>query len=203
MPDHPISANFEIILVTARALSKHPLLTQLERVLHRQSLSDKHLPRPHRIILREKDLSDTDYTQLAASVAALCTEEEIHFMWQSHVSAARSEVAHIQMGMGDFCQLTQGGGQPPFESCWVSVHSPAEAHLAEQRGASALIYGHVYETACKSGLPPRGLNALREIIELSSLPVYAIGGIASMSQIAELEKLGCAGACIMSSYMTM
>ena len=46
--------------------------------------------------------------------------------------------------------------------------------------------GHVYVTDCKKGLPPRGLEFLKEVCTKVTIPVYAIGGIhAGTGQIQE------------------
>ena len=62
--------------------------------------------------------------------------------------------------------------------------------------------GHIYESQCKPGVPPRGLEFLREICGMSRIPVYAIGGIRrDAGQIREILDCGAAGACILSDMM--
>lgn len=58
-----------------------------------------------------------------------------------------------------------------------SVHSVKEAVVKEKGGADFLMYGHVFETASKPGLPPRGLHQLKEVVKSVNSPVIAIGGI--------------------------
>ncbi len=202
---------FESILVTARQLTTRPLVEHISTLL--ESDLTLPLPAPSRIILREKDLSDESYSQLAERVAARCEEAGVDFLWQSHVEAAlalreqHTYCRRVQMGMGDFLHLCQRaehqGIKSYFDSCWVSVHSLQEAQRAAALGADALIYGHVFETSCKPGLAPRGTQQLADIVSGLDIPVYAIGGISSRQQYETLEQLGCAGACVMSGYMTM
>lgn len=59
-----------------------------------------------------------------------------------------------------------------------SVHSVAEAIQAEKDYANYVIYGHCFETNCKKGLSPNGIDPLIEIKKVLTIPVYAIGGIA-------------------------
>ncbi len=206
MPEPARSTAYPLILVTARALASRPLIEQLAYVLDRgegrEAAEKTQLPRPQRVILREKDLSDEEYSALANEVRKLCQRENVTFMWQSHVKACPPEEQSIQMSMGDFLNMKVSQEARKFIDCWVSVHSVDEAIVAEKLGATALIYGHVYETECKAGLEPRGLEALRTVIEACNIPVYAIGGIRSEEQFCELEEQGSAGACIMSEYMT-
>ncbi|MBO4763613.1 MAG: thiamine phosphate synthase, partial [Candidatus Methanomethylophilaceae archaeon] len=63
-----------------------------------------------------------------------------------------------------------------------------------------LVYGNVYETACKPGKPAKGLSEMRRLIERVDVPVYAIGGIGP-GNIAEVRNAGASGACLMSGLM--
>ena len=64
-----------------------------------------------------------------------------------------------------------------FDHVGVSTHSPEEASQAQRLGASHIFAGHIFPTDCKKGLEPRGLDFLDKMCRVSSLPVYAIGGI--------------------------
>ena len=83
--------------------------------------------------------------------------------------------------------------------------------------------GHIYATDCKKGLPPRGLDFLKNVCDAVEIPVYAIGGIniasnynstasdspstydavrdISVPRLAEVMECGAAGGCIMSGMM--
>ncbi|CAM3952662.1 thiamine phosphate synthase [Lederbergia lenta] len=61
-----------------------------------------------------------------------------------------------------------------------------------------LLYGHIYKTACKKGIMPRGLKALREITFHAHCPVYAIGGI-KPEHVQSIRDAGAAGIAVMSS----
>ena len=75
-----------------------------------------------------------------------------------------------------------------------------QAALAAQHGATALLAGHIFPTQCKAGLQPRGLSFLQEVLAVSPLPVWAIGGI-HQATLPLLVTTGCAGACMMSEWM--
>jgi len=80
----------------------------------------------------------------------------------------------------------------------VSVHSLNEAREAEERGADYLFYGHVFSSASKPGIKPRGLSALTEVCLAVSIPVIAIGGI-EPANIAAVREAGAKGAAVISS----
>ncbi|MFN3337468.1 MAG: thiamine phosphate synthase, partial [Thermomicrobium sp.] len=56
-----------------------------------------------------------------------------------------------------------------------SVHSVEAARAAAREGCDYLLYGNVYETASKPGAAARGLDALREVVHATDVPVIAIG----------------------------
>ncbi|MBG9585015.1 transcriptional regulator TenI [Bacillus thuringiensis] len=58
-----------------------------------------------------------------------------------------------------------------------SVHSLEEAIEAFKNGADSLVYGHVFPTECKKGVPARGLEEISDIARSLSIPIIAIGGI--------------------------
>lgn len=76
-----------------------------------------------------------------------------------------------------------------------SVHSAAEAAAAADEGADYCLYGHVYASASKPGLPGRGLSGLADTVRACPVPVIAIGGIepgnAGRSSAAALQVLPC------------
>ena len=82
----------------------------------------------------------------------------------------------------------------------VSVHSLAEAEAAWSAGADYLMFGHVYASGSKPGLPPRGVELLAEVCRRSPVPVVALGGMAP-DRLAEVRKAGAAGAAVLSYVM--
>ena len=83
-----------------------------------------------------------------------------------------------------------------------SVHSLKEAEKAQQDGADWLVYGHVFETASKPGLPARGTEELFSIAERCAVPVYAIGGI-EPNHLPNLQRNNVAGAAVLSPMRSL
>ncbi len=145
------------------------------------------------VILREKDLSEAEYLSLAQQVIGLHDNVILH----SYVEVAHKldyPKIHLPFDLFRISNLSF------FEVVGVSVHSLEEACAAEQGGASYLIYGHVFQTDCKKGVPARGLKELADICKKVNIPVFAIGGI-SESNEEEVRAVGVAGVCSMSSAM--
>jgi thiamine-phosphate pyrophosphorylase len=78
----------------------------------------------------------------------------------------------------------------------ASVHSPQEAWRARTAGADYLLFGSVWETESHPGMKGTGLKVLREACALSSLPVFAIGGV-TPERIALCREAGAWGVAVM------
>lgn len=182
-----------IIAVTNRSLCDHPFSEQIERVCR---------VHPQNIILREKDLDDTEYERLALNVSDICKMYNVPLTLHMHEHAAlKIGARRIHFSMSG---LRSSDNILRFETVGASVHSEEEAIEAEKLGASYITAGHIYATDCKMGMEPRGLDFLKRICRSVKIPVYAIGGIKINSkQIEEVVSCGAAGACVMSAMMTL
>ena len=182
---------FKKICVTSRHLTERPLYEQLKIVFA--------ISKPDIVILREKDLSEDEYRELAYKVKLLCDLYSVRLIVSKYYKIARELGTVVQLSIADY--------ESNIESldglkAWVSVHSLQEALRVRGSGASAIIAGHIYETDCKKGLLGRGIDFLTSIVEQVDIPVYAIGGIRG-SNIDEVASAGASGACQMSFYMNL
>lgn len=188
----------QVIAVTNRRLCSRPFLEQIERVCRYQ---------PGALILREKDLPEAEYTQLAGDVLAVCGRYGVPCILHTYPNAARAldcTAIHLPLPLLRSFQEAPGNPLRDFSVIGASVHSVDEAREAEHLGATYLTAGHIYTTDCKKGVPPRGTEFLRHICQAATLPVYAIGGIkAEERQLAEVMDCGAKGGCIMSGMMTL
>lgn len=179
--------SFKRIAISNRHICRIPLPEQVRRLEGRIDI----------LILREKDMPEQDYEELAARVKEVCGETGITLICHTFPGAAeRIGCPRIHLPFPRFMKEQPGG----FEKIGVSVHSLKEALAAERAGADYLIAGNIFETACKEGLPGKGTDFLREICEAAAIPVYGLGGITEENE-DRIRKAGAAGACRMSGYM--
>ncbi len=175
-----------IFCVTNRALCKADFLQQLRRIAS---------AKPDAMILREKTLSEKAYDLLAQQVLEICEVNQVQLICNTFIRVAEQLAVPVQI---PFPSLSQAGTlSVPFG---VSVHSLEEAIQAEQAGAAYLVAGHIFTTACKPDLPPRGLPFLRGICQAVTIPVFGIGGI-HVQNAASVMQTGAAGVCVMSDFM--
>lgn len=185
---------FELVCVTNRNLCREDFFKRLQRIA--QSDVDK-------IILREKDLAEEEYLNLAEKAFKFCAGQEKKLILHNYLSAAKKlsqSKIHLPLSMLE--------KNPPlreeFEIIGTSVHSLEQLKNAEALGASYVTAGHIFKTNCKKDLAPRGISFLQSICNRSHIPVYAIGGInlETVSMLAEVKSPMFKGICIMSEFMT-
>ena len=177
----------EIICVTNRKLCRDDFFRRLEEIA--QSCVKG-------IILREKDLTEEEYTALAKEAKKACGEKLII---HNFVNAAKLlGVKKIHMPMSALVNMQVD--KALFEVIGASCHSAKEAEKAQELGCTYITAGHIFATDCKKGLQPRGTEFLKEVCEAVHIPVYAIGGI-SNENLHLVKEAGAVGACVMSGGM--
>ena len=186
-----ITSMSDIICVTNRSLCKEDFLTRIENIAKE---------RPAGIILREKDLSENEYIDLARKVIRICRDNGTLCILHNFVKAAiELDCTAIHLPLGVLRALTDED-KARFTLLGASCHSAKDAIEAEKLGCIYITAGHVFDTDCKKGLPGRGLDYLKQVCDSVSIPVYGIGGI-SPENIAEVRYAGAKGACVMSGAM--
>jgi thiamine-phosphate pyrophosphorylase len=182
----------KLILITNRKLCQEDFL------LHIEKLADAH---PSAILLREKDLTKEDYLALAMEVSAICAKKHVRLIMHTHNDVAAAlgcQSLHVPLA-----QLRQLSPEEKsrFPMLGTSCHSAEDAREAQALGADYIFAGHIFDTACKRGLPGRGLPFLADVCTATTLPVYAIGGI-TPERVPSVLAAGAKGVCIMSAAMT-
>ena len=189
-----------VLCVTNRHLARPVWGEQTEEGALLARIACVCVARPRAVVLREKDLSVVDYARLARKVLAVCRAADVPCLLHSFVEVAcELGVRNIQLPLPRLRTLT-AAQKKQFSVLGASCHSLADAQEAERLGATFVTLGHIYATDCKRGLPPRGLDLLREVTAGVRLPVYAIGGI-TRARIPEVLSAGATGACVMSGLM--
>lgn len=148
------------------------------------------------IHLREKKWSASELI----SAISLLSEQGVPL--RKIIVNERIDVAHMMRTKG--VQLAYHAAPPsmvrrtfPNLQIGCSVHSLAHAVQAETMGADWLLYGHVFPTDSKPGIPARGLSLLCDMVEHVSIPVIALGGV-TPENTEEVMATGVAGIAVLS-----
>lgn len=83
----------------------------------------------------------------------------------------------------------------------ASVSSPEEALLAEKEGADYISAQSIFETSSKENVKVIGIEGLKSIIRVSSLPVIGIGGI-NKENVKDVIKAGAKGVAVISAVVS-
>lgn len=149
--------------------------------------------------LREKDLSEADYTALARRIKAVTDRHGVPLIINDSLPVAlASNVAGVHIGQEDGnvreARARLGGGK----ILGVSAQTVEQALAAEADGADYLGVGAVFPTATKPDAAEVPLATLKAICAAVRIPVVAIGGIHA-GNVQALAGSGIAGICAVSA----
>ena len=130
----------DIICVTSRSLCRGDFLDQLSKIAKAG---------PRYVILREKDLSEEKYGELAEKAAAVFRDTDtrliLHYYYRTAIEMGWKSV-HLPLHI--LRELT-ADEKSRFEHIGASCHSVEDAQEAESLGADYITAGHVFATDCK------------------------------------------------------
>ena len=189
---------YKVLAITNRHLCNNDFLEQIQYIC---SLNERStVIKSASIVLREKDLSEDDYKDLAVKVLKICKKNNTECILHTYYKVAKELnlkkihlPLHVLKSNMNICK--------EFNEVGVSIHSVSEAIEAVNLGATYITAGHIFATDCKKDIPPRGLSFLSSVCSSVNIPVYAIGGISS-TNAQKAIKAGADGICIMSGLMT-
>lgn len=185
--------NIPCICVTNRTLCRDDFLTRIDHIA-KKGVADA-------ILLREKDLTEREYLELAEKVLSICKSYNRRCILHTYYKAAKElGCKEIHLPLPLLQKMREEGEKEWFTTVGTSVHSLKQANLAMHLQADYMTAGHIFETDCKKGLPGRGLSFLSKVVCESEVPVYGIGGI-SADNAGQIMETGAAGVCIMSGFM--
>lgn len=146
--------------------------------------------------LREKDLGGKELFELAEKTRRLCDRYHAALFINDRIDVARAiDAAGVQLGKNSLPIQAARSLLGPDRWIGASIHSRDEAIAAGAAGADFVVFGPVFYTPSKAKFgAPQGLAALKEVVQSSPVPVYAIGGITTenMTQVLELGAAGIA-----------
>lgn len=168
--------DFQLIAVTDAASCSRNLVEQVECI----TLCSY---KPHKLLLRAKDLDADSYADLARKILPICQKHNIELIIHTHWQVARElGISRLHMPLKllaglplevralfsdsvyeESCTTNTAQHKLSHPLLSTSVHSVMEAEQALALGVNTLVAGHIYATNCKAGVPPRGLNFLQNI----------------------------------------
>jgi len=167
-------------------------LTQFDATL-------RHHPSIRLVQLRAKQLGDQEYRQLAEQVIARCHAKGINVMLNAEPSLV------VDVG-ADGVHLTSQRlmalrSRPLPAQYWLaaSCHNEVEICHAIKIGVNFVVLGPVLATNSHPGTPALGWSHFGHLVEVSSIPVYALGGMRAQ-QVNTAKAWGAQGIAAISGF---
>ena len=158
------------------------------------------------LTLREKDLYKNEYLKLVEKIYPICQKYRIDLILHQNydlVLEDKYNIEGIHLSYNTFKSLNKNIRKElikKYKKIGVSIHSIDEAKEVEMLGATYIVAGHIFETECKKDLKPRGLNFIKNLSSILTIPIFAIGGINQENSNLVINS-GAFGVCMMSSLM--
>ncbi|TKJ41259.1 thiamine phosphate synthase [candidate division LCP-89 bacterium B3_LCP] len=165
------SLNFDLYPVTCEKLSNGR--TNLE-------VLDELIAGGAKVVqLREKDLSDRDFFELATEFRRRTFQAGMTLIINDRVDICRAvEADGVHLGQDDFPLKTARRMLGPQTIIGVSTHSIEEAVQAEKEGADYINVGPIFATQTKEHTgTPVGIELFRKVNDLVNIPITVMGGI--------------------------
>lgn len=176
-------------------------------------------------MLREKDLSFSEYKALALEVLDFCFAENVRLLLHGindvspdeiinfileHNASSDEKFAGVHFSIEDFQKILDSKPNNIIQKnslvnisdimYGVSAHSLSDALFCEEHGATYITASHIFPTDCKKDLPPKGIPFLKEICDNTEIPVFALGGI-KKENASDCISAGAFGVSVMSECM--
>lgn len=149
--------------------------------------------------LREKQLDEDHFLEEAKKLQGLCSEYNVPFIINDNVEIALAINADgVHIGQSDMEMKEAREKLGPDKIIGVSAHTKEEALLAQAQGADYLGVGAVFPTSSKDDAESVSYETLKEICEVVSIPVVAIGGI-TKDNLHQLSGSGISGISVISA----
>ena len=158
------------------------------------------------LTLREKDLDKNEYLNLVEKIYPICKRYGIDLILHQNYDLnldKKYKIGGFHLSYKIFKSLNKNIREKlikKYKRIGVSIHSLDEGKEAEILGATYVVAGHIFETDCKKGLKPRGLNFIEELSSTLTIPIFTIGGINQENSNLVIDS-GVFSVCMMSSMM--
>ena len=151
--------------------------------------------------LRDKVHDKGDVLPVARQLSQLCEQHDALFIINDDADLALSTGAHgLHVGQSDLPVADARHVLTSRQIVGRSNNTVEEAVESEARGADYIAVGAIFPTGTmgKSARPAVGVQMVREVKELVSRPVVAIGGITA-ENVADVASAGAECVCVVSA----
>jgi thiamine-phosphate pyrophosphorylase len=152
--------------------------------------------------LREKDLSSKELYELAYDLRKLTRRYKARLIINDRADVALAVDADgVHLGNSSLPIYRVRALVGPNKLIGVSCHNQLNVITAKEKGADFVTFGPVYYTPSKTIYgEPVGLAALKNVAEMGTIPVFALGGI-KQNTIPDVLAQGAFGIAMVSGII--
>lgn len=149
---------------------------------------------------RDKDASMRDAFERAGPLRTLARDHGGLFLVNDRCDLALAVDADgVHLGQDDLPLAMARAILGPHKVIGLSTHRPEQVIEGTAAGASYLGYGPIFKPGSKTDHEPIvGIEGLRQVRSLTTLPIFAIGGI-TLEQVSAVIDAGADGVAVISS----
>ena len=154
------------------------------------------------IQLREKNVTREEYLDAAKEALSVCRSRKVPLIINDSVEVCAlsgADGVHLGQSDGDPREARRVLGDSAIIG--VTAKTPEQVRSACEAGADYIGTGAVFGTSTKPDALPMDKETLIKLTALSTVPVYAIGGI-NTDNINELRGSGIHGAAVVSGIFS-
>lgn len=154
------------------------------------------------IQLREKEFAARRLVEVGREIRKITREHNVTFIVNDRADvAAAVDADGVHLGQDDLPVSAARKILGPGKLIGVSTHSVEQALQAEKDGADYIGVGPVFETSSKDAVcAPVGLELVREVSRLVSIPKVAIGGI-KLNNVPDVMSAGADGVAVITAVV--
>lgn len=147
----------------------------------------------HLVLVRERGLDARPLAALVTACLAAVSGTRTRVLVNERVDVALATGAHGVHLRGDSVRAGRVRAIAPASFLiGRSVHNRDEVERVDDDALDYLLFGNVFETASKPGVPAAGTSRLADIAASTQLPVLAVGGMTAET-VRGLGATGAAG----------
>jgi thiamine-phosphate diphosphorylase len=151
---------------------------------------------------RNKNKSRRDIYEICAKLSGLSRKAGALFLVNDHADIALAvEADGVHLGQDDLPIDKARKLLGRQKIIGISTHDREQAWAAEQAGAEYIGFGPIFTTPTKDAGRAQGLDGIRQIKQVVSLPVIAIGGI-NHSNAGDVLRAGADGIAVISAVLS-
>lgn len=150
------------------------------------------------VVLRQKDLNQNEYEKFALQILEICKNYKEQIFLHNFIEVAK-KIEHKNIWL-PLEILKNCKNLSNFDKIVTSTHDENEVKQALNFGTKSVCLSHIFETSCKAGLKPKGINFIKDIKKNFNCEIFALGGI-NFKNYKDCLEAGADKICFMSSAM--